>query len=427
MITPAFNSIAAGQVLPRLAFDFTTAALDSRIAFTRANATATCVNASGNVETVAADTPRFDYNPTTLAARGLLIEGARTNAVPNSSDFTVADYATTNAAVLGSSVLSPDGVNTAQKIAPNTGIGGYIIKNSQAFTSGVTYTESIFLKKGEVSYVSYYTRLVSATYIRVNVNLNTGAIAGNSNPAALSASITPYKDGWYRLVLTGTSTATSNRVCAYIQGTDSTFTGYIGNGSDGYHQWGLQVEEGAFVSSFIPTSGGTATRNADVATITGANFSSFWKDTQGGIAVRALPSTVSGTRPLIQFDDATADNLIALRGNTTNPELYIKATTDQAQIDAGTIAANTAYRLAGSWATDACAASINSGAPVLDGVATIPAVTQARLGSDGTNYLNGHLQSIEYFDRQVTPAELQALSSQIGYRSMIRSLINPVL
>lgn len=141
-----------------------------------------------------------------------------------------------------------------------------------------------------------------------------------------------------------------------------------------------------------------------------------------------MPSTVSGVRPLIQFDDGTADNIIALRGNAANPELYIvDGGTPQAQIDAGTLAANTVYRLAGAWSTDACAASINSGTPVLDGAATIPTVTQMRLGSDGTNYLNGHLQSLEYYGERVTPAGLQVLSSIAGYRSMIRSMINPVL
>lgn len=143
--------------------------------------------------------------------------------------------------------------------------------------------------------------------------------------------------------------------------------------------------------------------------------------------VCAQQRNVSGTRPWVQFDDGTADNSIALRGNTTNPELYVKATTDQVQLDAGTIAANTIYRLAGAWGADSCAASINSGTPVLDGAATVPTVNQARLGSDGTNYLNGHLQSVEYYGEQVTPAELQVLSSTVGYRSMIRSLINPVL
>ena len=192
--------------------------------------------------------------------------------------------------------------------------------------------------------------------------------------------------------------------------------------------YGAQLEAAAFATSYIPTTTTALTRNADVATITGTNFSDWWQAGKSGVLVRALPSTVSGTCPLIQFDDNTADNIIALRGNTTNPELYVKAGgADQAQIDAGTIAANTAYRLASTWATDACAASLNSGAPVLDGAATIPAVTQTRLGSDGANYLNGHLQSIEYYGEQVTPAELQVLSSTAGYRSMIRSLINPVL
>jgi len=101
----------------------------------------------------------------------------------------------------------------------------------------------------------------------------------------------------------------------------------------------------------------------------------------------------------VQFDDNTADNIIALRGNTTNPELYIvDGGTPQAQIDAGTIAANTDYSLTGWWQTNDCKARLNNGAVVTDTSATIPTVTQARLGSDGTNYLNGHLASISYYD-----------------------------
>ena len=208
--------------------------------------------------------------------------------------------------------------------------------------------------------------------------------------------------------------------------------GVIGGGAsftsgEVIYAWGAQIEAGALATSYIPTAGSAVTRNADVATITGTNFSDFWRATRGGVLVRARQNIVTGTRPWVQFDDGTADNIIALRGNTTNPELYIKATTDQAQIDAGTIAANTSYRLAGTWGTDSCAASINSGTPVLDGAATIPTVNQARLGSDGTNYLNGWLESIEYYDTPPTNADLQVLSSTAGYRSMIRSMINPVL
>ena len=163
--------------------------------------------------------------------------------------------------------------------------------------------------------------------------------------------------------------------------------------------WGAQLEAGAFATSYIPTTATALTRNADVATITGTDFSDWWQAGLGGATVQALPSTVSGIRPLIQFDDGTANNLIALRGNTTNPELYIvDGGTPQAQIDAGTIASNTNYSLTGWWATNDCKARLDSGAVVTDTSATIPTVTQAQLGSDGTNYLNGHLASISYYD-----------------------------
>lgn len=163
--------------------------------------------------------------------------------------------------------------------------------------------------------------------------------------------------------------------------------------------YGIQLEAGAFVTSYIPTTTAAVTRNADVATITGTNFNDWWQSSKGGVLVRARPGTVNGTRPWVQFDDNTSDNIIAMRGNTTNPDLYIvDGGVSQAQIDAGTIAANIDYILTGWWATNDCKARLDSGAVVTDTTATIPTVTQARLGSDGTNYLNGHLASISYYD-----------------------------
>jgi hypothetical protein len=163
--------------------------------------------------------------------------------------------------------------------------------------------------------------------------------------------------------------------------------------------WGAQLEAGTFATSYIPTTTTALTRNADLATITGTNFSDFWQATKGGASVLATPSTVSGIRPLVQFDDNTADNIIALRGNTANPELQIvDGGTPQAQLDAGTIAANTPYSLTGWWQTNDCKARKDSGAVVTDTTATIPTVTQMRIGSDGTNYLNGTIATINYYD-----------------------------
>lgn len=84
MITPSFALTATERVLPKLALDFTTASLDARVTITRANNTATAINSSGVIAVVNANLPRFDYDPSTLVCKGLLIEESRTNALVNS-------------------------------------------------------------------------------------------------------------------------------------------------------------------------------------------------------------------------------------------------------------------------------------------------------------------------------------------------------
>ena len=84
MISPAYALTATERVLPRLALDFTTGVLDSRVTVTRALNTATRTNSSGAIEIVNANLPRFDYDPVTLVTRGLLIEETRTNLFINS-------------------------------------------------------------------------------------------------------------------------------------------------------------------------------------------------------------------------------------------------------------------------------------------------------------------------------------------------------
>jgi hypothetical protein len=229
-------------------------------------------------------------------------------------------------------------------------------------------------------------------------NLNAGTVETFTE---CTARVEQYGNGWYRCVLENTTISSSYSILT-VHDTVPSGNPWAYNTTDGVniYIWGFQLESGSFVTSYIPTTSAAVTRNADVATITGTNFSGFWNAGVGGTTVTALPSTVSGTRPLVQFDDGTANEIIALRGNTTNPELYIvDGGTPQAQIDAGTIAANTSYTLTGWWQTNFCAARLSNGARVEDLTATIPTVTQMRIGSDGTNYLNGTIATIYYYDR----------------------------
>lgn len=392
------------MITPSFALDFTTASLDPRVTFTRSGATATRVNASGFIETMAANTPRFDFNPVTLVCRGLLIEEARTNGFTYSADLrNTADAGSTrpwvysNATVSVNTITAPDNTLTADTIVENTATNTHGVFQPFTVTSGAPTTLSFYAKAKERTQVASimggggYGTSVTTIYdlVALTVIVTTGTG---------TATITDAGNGWRRCTCTATPT-TNNPTNHFIQLASGGANVYAGNGTSGAYFWGAQVEVGAFATSYIPTVASTVTRNADIATITGTNFSDFWQASKGGAQVQAVPSTVSGIRPLVQYDDGTANEIIALRGNTTNPELYIvDGGAPQAQLDAGTIAANTAYSLTGWWQTNDCKARKDSGAVVTDDTATIPTVTQARLGSDGTNYLNGHLATVNYYD-----------------------------
>ena len=378
------------MITPKLAIDFTSAVLDPRITFARAAATATVVNNAGVIVAAGVDVPRFDFNSVTLACKGLLIEGAATNSQIRSSEFNDAAWTKIGTTVSANAETAPNGLAEADKIVEDTSTGTHrVLTNVGISTTAATaYTISVYAKSAGRNLQLRNNNLSGADF-----DLTNGTVSGTGfiEPAYLLGS------GWYRCSITRTP-GTTDRVVAYLL--SGTSNSYTGDGASGIFLWGAQHELGSVATSHISTTTAAVTRNADVATITGTDFSDWWQAGRGGVSVSAIPSTVIGTRPLIQFDDATADNLIALQGNTTNPELYIvDSTTPQAQIDAGTIAAGTPYTLTGWWQTDFCAARLNNSARVVDNSATIPTVTQARLGSDGTNYLNGHLATINYYDQ----------------------------
>jgi hypothetical protein len=389
------------MINPTLSLNFTSAALDSRVAFTRAGNTATRINPSGLIEGVVANTARFDFNPVTLACNGLLIEEQRVNFSTYSEEFNNAVWAKTNMNVTQNSTVAPDGASTADKLIPTTTNALHIVAGATTtpFTTGSSYTASVYAKRSELS-ILQISFSSAAIPLRANFDLLNGTLG--SVDVGITAQIISMGDGWYRCIATGTSAATGSYTSVFAIvpiASSGRFAGSIGNDINGLFVWGAQLEAGSFATSYIPTVATTVTRNADVATITGTNFSDWWQAGKGGAQVQAIPSTVSGIRPLVQFDDNTANEIIALRGNTTNPELYIvDGGTPQAQLDAGTIAANTAYSLTGWWQTNDCKASKDSGAVVTDTTASIPTVTQARIGSDGTNYLNGTIATIGYYD-----------------------------
>jgi hypothetical protein len=221
------------------------------------------------VPTVAAinSAPRFDHNPTTGESLGLLVEEPRTNYLLQSQDFTTT-WSQTNVTNTPNTTTSPDGSTNADTLVINT-IAASTNQTTQSFTAGSTITASVFAKKNTSDFVRFELGSVCSCWF----NLNTGATGsngtGSGNVLFSTKSIQPFGNGWYRCVLTVTTTTiTTLAVAIFATNADNT-TSAVGSS---IFLWGAEAEVGAFPTSYIPTTTATVTRAADVASITGSNF-----------------------------------------------------------------------------------------------------------------------------------------------------------
>jgi len=399
---------------PAISLDFLSGSLDSRVTFTRAS-TATFVGSNGFIQTAAINDPRFDYNPVTLAAKGLLVEEQRTNSVKYSDQFDNAlGWSVFNATVNANVAVSPDGSTNGDAIVENTTNGNHGVQQFISYTSGTAYTLSFYVKAGTRSWCGMtlpsaaFTGSPSSYY-----NLSGAGTLGTAAGSPTARSITAVGNGWYRITITATATATAGGN-TLIRSASADNTGfYVGvNGAEAIYLYGAQLEAGAFSTSYIPTVTIAVLRSPDIATMTGTNFSSWYNASAGTFVSQFTTSTISGTRTILDANDNTANESIRLRTVTADPTFTVTdGGVDQANIDAGTVAASTAYKMAGAYTLNDFATSIGGGAVAVDTSGTIPTVNQLQIGnSSAGNILNGCIGSITYYSARLSNAQLQVLT-----------------
>ena len=396
-----------------LNLDFLTGApLDSRITFTRST-TATFVGSDGLIQSSAINAPRFDYNPVTLAPLGLLIEEQRVNLVLYSEQFDNAGWLKTAATITANATTSPDGTLTADKITPDAGSAQHDILQTALITTGVTYTITVFAKKENYNFIQLtLSGLGSHGY--ANFNLNTGTIGSTGNSPA-ATSITAVGNGWYRCSISVVSQVTiagGPYIAALPTDIASRRPAFTGDGTSGIFIWGAQLEAGAFATSYIPTVASTVTRAADIATMTGTNFSSWYNQSEGTMVVSAAPIVSAGAKYSFSFNDGTNNELIAQYFLSNNAGWFVvDGGVTQVQIETTPITA--VSQVAVAYQLNNFAISLNGGSPVTDVSGTIPTVTQAQIGNrtDGTRNMNGHIRTLTYYPQRLANAQLQALTA----------------
>ncbi len=320
------------------------------------------------------DVPRLDYSDGSCAS--LLLEGQSTNLLTYSNDFTqwtiqsgvTATHNTTE-------TLSPDGTNNATKFVGNG-------------TSGV-------LKSAPVTGVvarSIYLKSVSGT---VNVILKDPIFTVTQKSLSVTTE-------WQRFDLIEDNTHSS---------TQGLWVDDIP--SSGIYMWGGQLESGDYSTSYIPTSGSTVTRTADVCN--NAGTSGTFSDSEGVLFFEAKTTYDSSLSRRVSISDGSISNRVSLEFDES-VENTIKGFINSTVLIYAADNLSTYNKIALQYKSGEHKLWINGNEVKTSTSANIPSGLD-RLsfdGGDGNNDFYGKTKQLMVFDEALSDAELSDLTGQVN-------------
>lgn len=392
--------------------------------FTRAS-TGTYFDSSGILQTAAVNTPRFDYDPATLTAKGILIEGGSTNNVRNN---------TMAGAVVGNPGTFPN--NWVRSIA--SGLSSEVTGLGQE--DGIDYIEihiwgtptASGTRQIRFDGFSHPAVAASINTLSAFVKLTAGSLANISNfylvmdnadsaqaslnqYAAITIAPTSAALRTQRYSAVSTATAFTNAATAYVR-PYMQFQVTSGLAIDMTIRIGLpQIESGNIASSPIKTSSAAVTRALDDLFVT----PTAWVNSAlGTIYLQAIkaPQQSASVRYYGLYQNGGQGQISLL--NDISPARVSAYVTDNAGTSvvtaaSATLTTNTVFNSAFAYATNDFAHSVNGASVVTDTSGTYPALTRLAVGnnvSNGTRPINGWIRKIFYYPVRVINAQLQLLS-----------------
>jgi hypothetical protein len=395
-----------------LSLDFLTGApLDSRITFSRST-TATFTGSNGLLQTAAINAPRFEYDPISFAAKGLLIEEQRVNLALRSEDLSDAVWGKTGSTVTSNSIAAPDGATTADKLVEDISVGLHAATQFAPVAS-TAYVFAIYAKAGERTKLQFNGGGFTGQGFVAIFNLSNGTMTTNTGGRG---SITSVGNGWYRCSVS--FTASNTPTVAWLMLDASNNSSYTGDGTSGLYLWGAQYEVGSFITSYIPTVASQVTRTADLALMTGTNFSSWYNQAQGTFVASYETSPNTFTTYLAASSGVVAQNSMHMDndGSGNMRAAYYSGSSAVALLSLGAVGTIGAVnRVASAYRVNDFAASRNGASVVTDTLGAVPVgVVQLNIGADpsnaAVNVSNRCIRSITYYASRLTDSQLQALT-----------------
>jgi hypothetical protein len=356
------------------------------ITFTRVNPVSTYVDGDKLIKLADANIPRFDHDFATGESLGLLVEEARANLALHNRDLANAAWVVSSITAAKDQV-GADGVsNSASSIAASAGNGTIL----QTITSASA------------------ARATSAYVKRIT---GTGTIEMTQNGGSTWTAVT-VTSAWTRVTIP--SATITNPVVGFriVTSGDAIAVDYV------------QCENGAFATSAIPTTTATVTRSADVCSISGSNFSSWFTNAnENTFYVEAIKTAANV--PFGTFFCGSDSSVNAINGgwivlNPTGERMRFQSrhssVRGDTQNNAAVITSGALIKGALCTSTTTFGASYNGSL-----IASISTPAQLDWGTSltigwfpnggYTSALNGHIRRLAYFDRRLPNATLQAITA----------------
>ena len=407
---------------------FATSYIPTIPTFSSRASTATFFNSSGVLSTASTNVARTDhkYIGGQWVEAGLLLEGASTNLFAQSENFTTS-WTLQNATLTANDTTAPDGTTTAEKLTSNSSSTYSRVEIFPSTTDNTVYTASVFFKNGNTSngFVNIRdkggtTRSVYFDIANIEIDIVFNSPDGYT--------IEQFGD-WVRCSVSvdvGTGGGTA-RVQIGV-GVDG---GATSDNGDYIYIWGAQFEEQSQPTSYIPTSGSTATRSADVyttatktrsadvCTISGTAFTEFYNDDKGTFLVECIrDSSVDTLGVIYQAGDGTnanrTENFIDANGDLNNRYRRNNATLDPLPTPVTSFDDSVQNKIAFRYDQTSAKVFLNgqevSSRTSLSGTPT--GINELGIGRSlpSALELNGFIKRLIYFPRALQATEIQKLT-----------------
>jgi hypothetical protein len=352
--------------------------------------TATRVNESGLIESVATNVPRIDYSEG--GCPSLLLEPQRTNLATYSEDFSNSDWLKVG---VGSGVapivtadqgIAPDGTMSADRIQ-------FDVSASSGDRSILRQSFSALSTTGKITF-----------YAKSNTGSNQYVLyhdGGSEGEATITTE-------WQRFEFESNPAGSIYLGIELINGTSTENTADI-------LLWGFQVEDvDSYPTSYIPTNSAAVTRSQDYGD--NAGDASVFNDTEGVLYLESSWLSNELGTSTIAISDGTASNRIILGYIGVRDDLYCTSigggsSPSLMSYDVGDITTN--HKIAIKYKANDFAFWVDGVERGTQSSGTTPVGLNElsfSSGADGSKIF-GNMKQILYFPTALTDAELAALTT----------------